>query len=113
MAPKRVEAIEIEMLDIDLSGWDEPFRLPTIQTMPFLDQVRMRNGEMGGLIRYLADHCDDETLEAIGDLTRDEYLELSEAWGEASGVSLGKSKPSSSGTKKPQKASKPRSSSEG
>ena len=89
MTEKKIEMVSFTLPEI---YGDAEFVLPDTDQMPIRAQRMIRRNDANGLIEFLQDAgVDAETIDAIDSLDSEEFLELSKAWGEASGIDLPKS----------------------
>lgn len=86
---KKLEMVSFTLPEI---YGDAEFVLPDTDQLPIRAQRMIRRNDANGLIEFLQDAgVDAETIDAIDSLDTEEFVELSKAWGEASGIDLPKS----------------------
>ncbi|AZQ77669.1 hypothetical protein EJ997_10275 [Flaviflexus ciconiae] len=87
---KKIEMVSFTLPEI---YGDAEFVLPDTDQMPIKAQRMIRRNDANGIIEFLQDAgVDAETIDAIDALDAAEFVELSKAWGEASGIDLPKSR---------------------
>lgn len=86
---KKIEMVSFTLPEI---YGDAEFVLPDTDQLPLKAQRLIRRNDANGVIEFLYDAgVDEETIEAIDALDSQEFVELSKAWGQASGIDLPKS----------------------
>ena len=86
---KKLEMVSFTLPEI---YGDAEFVLPDTDQLPIRAQRMIRRNDANGLIEFLQDAgVDSETIDAIDSLDTEEFVDLSKAWGEASGIDLPKS----------------------
>lgn len=84
--PRRHLPRKLAYVTFRLPGWDGEFVLPSRNLLTQREQWGIRRGDETVLREVFG-----EIYEAVQDMTDDEVIALMEAWGEASGVSVGES----------------------
>lgn len=88
--PKRTKARNIEMVTFPVDGWDNEFTIPSMKTLSVGVQRKLTSGDLNPLVEALGEYA-----EVVDDMDADEIGVFMEAWGDASGIDLGKSQPAS------------------
>ena len=84
--PRRHLPRKLAYVKFSLDGWDGEFTLPSRNLLTQREQWGIRRGDETVLREVFGD-----VYEVVQDMTDDEVIALMEAWGEASGVTMGES----------------------
>ena len=84
--PRRHLPRKLAYVTFSLDGWDGEFTLPSRNLLNQREQKGLRSGDETVLREIFKD-----AFESLLDMTDDEIIALMDAWGEASGVTMGES----------------------